>query len=108
MKGQGTHSRSSFLFFPWLPPGVFYFPELCLTLFNMEQKTIKVKVSADDVIKGKFAATIAAINGVFKEAKGDVEVGQSYSAKAVASRIERIKETFERDLAELGRSISLE
>lgn len=74
----------------------------------MEQKTIKVKVSTDDILKGKFAATIAAINGVYKEAQGDIQVRQTWSPEAVAQRTERIKTAFESDLKNLGQSISLE
>jgi hypothetical protein len=69
--------------------------------------SIKVKIQTEDVLRGKFSKTIAAIEGVLREAKGDKEVNQSYTANGVYGRAERIKEAFETDLESLSKEIEL-
>lgn len=42
------------------------------------------------------------------EAEGDIEVDQDYSAEAVSSRIERIKDAMYADITALAKDIELE
>lgn len=72
-----------------------------------EKMSIKVKLSAEEVLNAKFKKTLMKIEGYYKEAQGDVSVNQSYSASAVYKRIEQIKETFLADLKELAKEIEI-
>ena len=54
------------------------------------------------ILKGKFANTIAKIEGVCSEAKGDIESRTSYGAKAVFGRADNIRDSFYNDLRTLA------
>jgi len=66
-----------------------------------------VNVTSKEIIRGKFMKTLMKLQGYIQEAKGDIEVSQSYSAKAVHSRMERIMELMEEDMTALENSIQL-
>lgn len=69
--------------------------------------SLKIKVSAEEILAGKFRDTVQRINGYLQEARGDVSVGQSYSANAVYGRMQRIKEAFDQDLKNLAADLDL-
>ena len=69
---------------------------------------LKIKTDTTEILKGKFAETIAKIEGVYKEAKGDLAVEQTYTAKAVYVRAESIRESFYNDLKNLAKDIQVE
>lgn len=70
--------------------------------------SLKIKTSSHEILKGKFADTIAKIEGVYKEAKGDLETNTKYSANAVFGRVENIKNAFYKDLENLSKDIETE
>jgi len=69
--------------------------------------SLKIKVSAEEILAGKFRNTIQRLNGYVTEARGDVSIGQTYSANAVHSRMLNIKEAFDRDLRDLAADLDL-
>lgn len=73
----------------------------------MEEKQITVQVSTEDVIRGKFANTLKAIEG-FREVAMSAKLNdRDFSGGSVYSRIDTVKNVFEKDLEELLKSISL-
>ncbi len=58
----------------------------------------KIDNVTEMILKGKFSKTIAKIEAVYKEAKGDEEIGTTYGAVAVRSRIEKLREIFYKEL----------
>jgi hypothetical protein len=69
---------------------------------------LKIKADTLDILKGKFAETIAKIEGVYTEAKGDMKVNQSYSPLAVFNRANSIRDAFYKDLENLSKDITNE
>jgi predicted DNA-binding transcriptional regulator len=67
-----------------------------------------IKTDTRELVKSKFTETIAIVEGYFREAKGDVAVGQTYTANAVYSRMARIKETLMKDLEKLAKDIQID
>lgn len=66
---------------------------------------MRIKTDALEILKGKFNETISKIEGIYKEAEGDLSVGQRYSAEAVYKRISSIRESFYDDLRNLSNDI---
>ena len=73
----------------------------------MNAPTITMQVDTEELVKSKFIETLTVMEGYFREAKGDVEVGQTYSANAVYRRMEKIKEALHNDLEKLADSIGV-
>ena len=69
---------------------------------------LKIKADTLDILKGKFAETIAKIEGVYKEAEGDIKVDQRYTAEGVYSRAKSIRQAFYHDLELLAKDIKAE
>lgn len=69
--------------------------------------SVKIKVTAEEILAGKFRKTIESLNGYLQEARGDRENGTSWSAKAVHSRLSTLKENFDRDLRSLAEDLDL-
>lgn len=69
---------------------------------------MKIRLTVEEMISSKFARTIKCVEGVYQEAKGDVETGQTYAASGVKSRIEDIREALYKDIKLLINSIDVE
>lgn len=69
--------------------------------------SIKIKVSAEEILAGKFRKTIESLNGYLQEARGDRENGTSWSAKAVYLRLTNLREAFDHDLKGLAEDLDL-
>lgn len=69
--------------------------------------SITLKTDNLEILKGKFSATIAKIEGYHQEAKGDKEVNQGYQASAVFGRMDKIKDAFYEDLRKLALEIEV-
>ena len=67
--------------------------------------TISIKTNNRELVNSKFTNTIQTVQGYLTEARGDMEVDQDYTARAVKGRIERIKEALEQDLENLAKDI---
>jgi len=67
--------------------------------------TISIKTNNRELVNLKFTNTIQTVQGYLTEARGDMEVDQDYTARAVKGRIERIKEALEQDLENLAKDI---
>jgi len=74
----------------------------------MEEKKIIVKVSAQDVLKGKFAKTLAAIESFTAVAHSAYMNNRDLSGRNAKDRIEVVKKSFEADLAELCNNITIQ
>jgi hypothetical protein len=66
---------------------------------------IKIKTNNEEILKAKFNDTIAKIEGYLTEAKGDISINTTYRASAVHNRIEKIKDCFMNDLANLAKDL---
>ena len=60
------------------------------------------KTTSQEILEGKFRNTISSIEGYLQEARGDKENGATYAARAVATRLEKIKLAFDADLKNLA------
>ena len=68
---------------------------------------LKIKTNTRDIILGKFTNTLQVLSGHLIEAKGDMDSGQSYSAKAVYNRLESIKSKLYEDMENLSKGIEI-
>ena len=68
---------------------------------------MKLKINSEELVKAKFTSTIAAVEAVIAEARGDIPHGTTYSAKAVYNRANRIKDALEEDIKNLAADIEL-
>lgn len=68
---------------------------------------MKIKTDSLEILKSKFIETISKIEGVYKEAEGDLKVDQRYSASGVYKRIASIREAFYDDLRNLSNDIEV-
>ena len=73
----------------------------------MDEMTITVKTTARDILAGKLSKTLQAVEAAYQEANGDVQVGQSWSANAVRSRVERIRINLFAEMEALANDITL-
>ncbi len=71
----------------------------------MEERKIKVQISTEDILKGKFSNTIAVLNGAYTEASQDE---RNWSPAYATRKLAHLKSTFESDLKKLSDSVSLE
>jgi hypothetical protein len=69
--------------------------------------TISVTTNKLELVNSKFINTIAVLEGYRKEAIGDIQVRQRYTAQGVANRMNAIKEAFDKDLANLASEITI-
>lgn len=67
-----------------------------------------MRITAAQIAKGKLMQTISAVESVLGEAHGDSEIGTSYSAKAVYSRVKLIKKALDSDVEQLTTDIEPE
>ena len=65
---------------------------------------IRITIKPEDVIRGKFSATIAKIEGYLQEARG---TDDNYYPSAVKSRMENLKKVMELEIQKLAESIEL-
>lgn len=68
---------------------------------------VKIKINAEEVLIAKFKDTFAVIEGYYKEAKGDVQVSQTYSANAVYTRMSKIREIFLEDIKKTAKDLEV-
>lgn len=71
------------------------------------EKTIIVEVKKEDVLRGKFLKTIQQLEGVVKEAYGDMREGQNWTINKIYKDLDRIKDAFYFDLDQLCKDIKL-
>ena len=67
--------------------------------------TISIKTNNRELVNSKFTNTIQTVQGYLTEARGDMEVNQDYTARAVKGRMQTIKEALEKDLENLAKDI---
>ena len=67
---------------------------------------MNIQLSPEEVLQAKFSKTIQTISGYLQEARGDMENGTSYSARAVHRRLEKITEAFSGDINSLAKAMS--
>jgi hypothetical protein len=68
---------------------------------------MKLKINSSDIIKGKFANTIAIVEGFIKESEGDIKNNTNYRASSVNQRMKSIKQTLYEDLQNLANQLEL-
>jgi hypothetical protein len=69
--------------------------------------TITVPTTNDEIVRSKFLETLRTLHGYVQEAKGDIRVNQTYTAKGVYSRLICVEEALEKELANLATSITV-
>lgn len=68
-------------------------------------KQFEIKVDSSEVIKAKFMNTLNELEGYVTESRGDMEIGTTYSARAVHTRMSKIKDKLMSDIYELAKDI---
>ena len=68
---------------------------------------IKIKLTAEEVVRAKFLLSLTKIEGYLKEAQGDELISGEYTAYAVKKRIQCIKDALLKDLNELAKQIDV-
>jgi hypothetical protein len=70
-------------------------------------ENMKIKVSNEEILKGKFNKTIARIEGYVTEAIGDTKMNTTYRPESVHTRLDNVKTAFYEDLKNLANDLTV-
>ena len=70
-------------------------------------ETIKINLTAEEIVKVKFIDTLSIIEGYLTEAEGNRNHGTTYYVNSVYDRINNIKNTLLNDLTNLSQIVEM-